>query len=376
MHSRTGLILALLALAACVDPSAPGQHPLPRAVAVALTSRGEPLTVFFDVQPNSNGHVDARIASGLELPGQNAVFAIEPADPGRKAWSLTERIGGARVAFNLPAAVSVHPARLEDHAAWFYDHDGSTGWRCALDTGACAEDPAGIPEIVLEQPGPGSGFRLELAEGTLRFHHAHQSEDTPGDVVATRVTDLLGVRWYNEAPSATVREYLDRSFRGRSSLEAHFGDVQVDGELEEWLAEEPAVVESPWQAAVRTGWFGPEDASFSVAVRWSDADVCFAGRLRDDALTPEDLFTVAIGRERWLLAPLDPGFADGRAVLTKEPFGWRFELCHERPPVLRSGREVPFAVLYRDHDEGSDADLLSTAPLFRGVPAGSLTLEP
>ncbi len=376
MARYPSLILAILVLDACSDPAEPAAHPLPRAVAVALTSRGEPLTVFFDVQPNLNGHVDVRIASGLELPGQHAVFAIEPVDPGRKAWALVERLGGARVAFDLPALVRLHPARLDDHTAWFYDHDGATGWRCAMDTGACLEDPNGIPEIVLERPGPGSGFRLELEEGTLRFHHAHQAAETPGDVVATRVTDLLGVRWYSEAPTATVREYLDRSFRGRSSLEAHFGDVVLDGALEEWVAEEPAVVESPWQAAVRGGWFGPEDASFSVAVRWSDADVCFAGRLRDDALTSEDLFTVAIGRERWLMSPLDPSSADGRAIVQKEAFGWRFELCHERPSVLRSGREVPFAVLYRDHDAGTDADLLSTAPLFRGVPAGSLTLEP
>lgn len=372
MDRRTRGLTALLAVA-CSQTAEPLDEPLPRAVAVAMTARGAPITAFFSVQPNQNGHVDVRITNGLELPGERAVFAIEPTDDRRIAWRLIERLGGARVSLRLPATAALRPSSMEEGAAWFVAAGTADSYRCDLGTGDCAQtgDPAPAPR--LSRAGPGAGFQLELHDGTLRFHQPHQSQDTPGDIVATRVGEILGVRWYHNAPTPRVREYLDRTFRGRSSLVAEFGAVVVDGILDEWAAAEPAVVDAPWQLAEREGWFGPDDASFSVAVRWSDSQICLAGRLRDDVLTAQDIFTVALGQERWTFPPLSAG---DQSAFHAEAFGWHYEFCRPRPSVFTEGHDPAFAMLYDDHDGDGAIAQLSTAPLYRTLPAGSLKLAP
>ena len=367
------VVPAALFAAACSPAARPLDESLPRAVAIALTSRGAPITAFFSVQPNQNGHVDVRIANGLELPGERAVFAIEPTNDGRTAWHLLERLGGARVALGRPATAALRPSHLEVGAAWFVSSETSKTWRCELGTGGCAQAVEPAPAPRLTRPGPGTGFQFDLHDDTLRFHQPHQSEDTPGDVVATRVGEILGVRWYRDAPTPRVREYLDRTFRGRSSLVAEFGAVMVEGTLDEWATAAPAVVDAPWQLAEREGWAGPDDASFSVAARWSDAQICLAGRLRDDVLTAEDTFTVALGRDRWSFPPLAPG---NQAAFHAETFGWHYELCGPRPPTLSAGHDLAFAMIYDDHDDDGAKAQLSTAPVYRTLPAGSLTLSP
>lgn len=375
-----GLVrLALLAAAAGCASSSESQDPdrLPRAVAVAMVvGGGQPMTAWFSVEPNPRGHVDVRVANGLEFPGKDGVFGLDPVSPGRDAWRLTERLGGATVDFALPTGAHLRPLRLDDDEAWFYERDAVSGWACALRTGACRAVGDLPPELPLTRPGPGAGFALTLDdEGTLRFRQPHQGT-TAGDIVASRVVDVVAVRWYLAAPSSRVAEYVDRTFRGRGGLRVRFGAVTVDGELDEWGDAEPEVVEAPWQAAVRDDWTGPDDASFSIAARWSADDLCFAGRLRDDVLTADDALTFVLRKDRYVLPLAAPELADFPAAVHAEAFGWHYEACVPRPRWTTERGDKPFSASLRDHDEGTDGDLLATAPVFGQLPVGYLELVP
>ncbi len=364
-------LLALLAACSTHQEQADPDR-LPRAVAVAMVLAGhQRVTAYFSVEPNPRGHVDVRIARGLELPGSEAVFAVEPDDDDRYSWHLTERLGGARVPFLTPGTEQVRVTRLDDRDVWLFPRDGTEGWACALLTGRCREVAEPFPELPLTRTGPGSGFRLELDDKTLRFRQPHQTEAARADVVATRVSAVVGVRWYLKAPSARVAEYIDRTFRGRGTLRAALGDVVVDGVLDEWAAAEPEVVDAPWQADVREHWHGPADASFSVAALWSDERLCLAGRLRDDVRTAHDTLTVVIRKERRELSLLAP---PDNAVVVREDFGWHYEACWPRPWFASAGASVPMTVQLHDEDGTGDVDVLATAPIFGTIPVGAIDI--
>ncbi len=371
-------VVGLLAVACGPSPEAHDPDRLPRAVVVSMVvGGGQPLTAWFSVEPNARGHVDVRVANGLDLPGVGGVFGLDPVDPARSEWQLVERVGGALVPLDLPkGGASLRPVRVDRDEVWLFPRDATSGWACALQGGACRAVAGEPPEPELTRPGPGGGFRLELDDGTLRFRQPHQDASARADVIATRVVAVVGVRWVTEAPEPHVVEYVDRTFRGRSSLRARFGEVVVDGVLDEWDDVEAEVVEAPWQAARRDDWNGPDDGSFSVGARWSEDDLCLAGRLRDDFLTADDSLTVVLKKERYELPLANPELADFEAAVTPEVFGWHYELCLPRPGWTEDRADRPFAVMLRDADAGSEADLLATAPVFGQFPVGTLELAP
>lgn len=368
-----------LALLVGCASSSESQDPdrLPRAVSVAMVVKGgHPLTAWFSVSPNPRGHIDVRVANGLEFPGKDGVFGLDPVDPGHQQWRLTERLGGATVEFELPGTTRARPIRVDQQEAWFYARDADTGWACSLRTGGCRAVEGRPVAATMTRPGPGAGFALTLDElGTLRFRQPHQPEGA-GDVVAARVVEVVAVRWQLAEASSRVTEYVDRTFRGRGGLRAKFGEVTVDGRLTEWAGAEPDVVEAPWQAAIRDHWTGPSDGSFSIASRWSKTRLCFAGRLRDDALTPDDSLTFVLRRERYELPLAAPELAEFPAVVVRETFGWHYEACVPRPAWTVERGEKPLSIMFRDHDPGADADLLSSAPVFGTTPVGYLELVP
>ncbi|MSQ02109.1 MAG: hypothetical protein EXR71_09490 [Myxococcales bacterium] len=364
------LVLLLAACSTRQEQADPDR--LPRAVAVAMVLSGhQRVTAYFSVEPNPRGHVDVRIADGLELPGAEAVFAVEPDGDDRYSWHLTERLGGARVPFLTPGTEQVRVTRLDDRDVWLFPREGSAGWACALLTGRCRGVTEPFPELPMTRTGPGSGFRLELDDHTLRFRQPHQTAEARADVVATRVGAIVGVRWYLKSPSARVAEYIDRRFRGRGTLRAAFREVVVDGILEEWASAEPEVVDAPWQADVRTHWTGREDASFSVAALWSDEHLCLAGRIRDDVRTAKDALAIVIRKERRVISLLEP---PDNAVVAREEFGWHYEACWPRPWFATAGSSVAMTVQLQDEDGTGDVDVLATAPIFGAVPIGALDL--
>lgn len=383
------LALSALLLAGCApgpdvsEPAGPASaEALPRAVAVAMAvGGGQPLTAYFTVVPNPRGHLDVRVVNDLELPGEQGVFRLAPEEGARPGWELTEQLRHARVPLLLPPDAALRPTRLEPASAWFFPESGA-GYRCDLRTGACAEAPT-RPEVELTHTGPGHGFRFTLTDRTLRFHLPRQDDAADGEIVATRVREVIGVRWMHTLPDGAVQEYLDRTFRGRGTLRATAGDVVVDGQMDEWTVAEPGVVDAPWQARVRDHWRGPTDASFSVDARSSAARLCFGGRFRDDDLRAGDTLTFAVGPAR---VTLDLAAGTVRVVavgeeaaagppearVSPELFGWHYEVCVPHTPLTRERREVAFAAWYTDVDGADPADELGTAPVAGDTPTGTL----
>jgi hypothetical protein len=338
---------------------------------VALRTDGRPLGGYFAVEPNPRGRVDVRLTNRITLLGPKGVFTLEPGADAAGRWTLVEELHGTRLALPLPDDGEWSFAGALAPDAWFsapsHGHQ-----RCDLFGRSCAADAAGPPTPTLRRQGPGEGFRLATVNGTLRFWPPHLPEGADGEAILGDVSRLLAVRWLDVLPTAAVREYLDRSFRGAARLEAEAAPTTLDGDLDDWRATEPEVVDSPWQAAVRRNWHGPADASFSIAARFDGDTLCFAGRLRDDDLREGDQLTLHFGAERWVL-PLQPGAGTEGLVVAREPFGFHFEACRRAPPHDRS---TPFAALLEDRDGDDDADILSTAPIFDGQPAGALLFPP
>lgn len=366
-HARLSL-LSLLLLACGEDDGAEKEKGLPRAVAlVAERTDGSAVSVYFAVQPNARDRIDVRITDGVVLPGPRGVHALGDAGQGR--WRLLEEVRSTTEALPLPVGPLWTLERLQTRRAWFAA-PGAPDQLCEFPAPRCAPAPALPPELSLRRAGPGGGFRLGLDEEQLAFWPPHIPDSADGEPILEGVRELLAVRWLEGRPASAVLEYLDRTFRGVGRLEAVEGEVTVDGEFEEWRTAVPDVVDSPWQAAVRRNWTGPDDASFSVAARRTPAQLCFAGRFRDDAPSEGDELILQLGESRWTL-PLAPGsIADG-FVVRPERFGYRFELCRPTPD---GAGPWPFAALFQDVDGTDSPDILSTAPIFGGVAAGTLTL--
>lgn len=370
-HAQLILLLGLLGCSgqgAEVDEGDEG--PLPRAVAlVAMRSDGEPVSVYFAVEPNPRGRIDVRVADAMALPGPRGVHAVSTSEGGR--WQLVEEVRSTAAPIPLPPGPRWSLLRLQTRQAWF-SAAGLPDQLCELPSPRCAEAPTPPSPLTLRRPGPGGGFRLDLTDGTVRFWPPHLPVGAEGERIVDGVATLLAVRWLEGLPAAPVREYLDRTFHGLGGLVAAEGAVALDGALDEWRDSVPDVVESPWQVAVRRHWTGPDDASFSVAALATPTALCFAGRIRDDDLREGDVLTLHVGEARWTL-PLRPGVEADGLVVQEERFGYRFEVCREgRPPAA----VVPFAALLQDRDGEDEADMLSTSPIFRGVPAGTLRLPP
>lgn len=367
-HAKLSL-LSLLLLACVEDDGAEKEGGLPRAVALVVErTDGSAVSVYFAVQPNARDRIDVRATDGVVLPGPRGVHAL--ADAGEGRWRLLEEVRSTTEVLPLPAGPPWTLQRLQTRRAWFAA-PGAPDQLCEFPAPRCAPAPTLPPVLSLRRAGPGGGFRLGLDEGRLAFWPPHLPDSADGEPILEGVRGLLAVRWLEGQPTAAVLEYLDRSFRGVGRLEAVEGEVKVDGELEEWRTAVPDVVDSPWQAAVRRSWTGPDDASFSVAARRTPAQLCFAGRFRDDQLGEGDELIMQLGESQWTL-PLATGRDADGFVVRRERYGYRFELC--RPAPNGSGA-LPFAALFQDVD-GTDApDILSTAPIFAGVPAGTLKLS-
>ncbi len=370
MGGHAQLIL-LLGLLGCSGGGAEGDEgPLPRAVAlVAMRTDGEPLSVYFAVEPNPRGRIDVRVTDAMALPGPRGVHAVGTSEGGR--WRLVEEVRATTEPIPLPTGPRWSLLRLQTRQAWF-SAPGVRDQLCELPSPRCAEAPTPPAPLTLRRPGPGGGFRLDLTDGTVRFWPPHLPDGAEGERIVDGVATLLAVRWLEGLPAAPVREYLDRTFHGVGGLAATEGAVVLDGALDEWRDSVPDVVESPWQVAVRRHWSGPDDASFSVAALAAPTALCFAGRLRDDDLREGDVLTLHVGEARWTL-PLRPGAEADGLVVREERFGYRFEVCREgRPPAAT----LPFAAILQDRDGEDEADILSTSPIFRGGPAGTLRLPP
>ena len=368
MGRRQILIFALVAASACQTAGVARVEPLPHTVAIlARTRQDSSVSVLVAVQPNERGTLDVRVAEGVVIPARDRVLAVRSIGPTPHVMS---ELDAKRTDFTLPGEGWTFTG-LGGGDAYF--RRVGAGVTCALRSGVCVDSPFTQPEPALSHPGPGHGFRLSLsADGDLRFALPHDGEGE-GSVILAGVERIAGVQWIRDRASPQVQEYVDRTFRGRAALVASPLAVTVDGELGEWNATEPAVVEAPWQLDVREGWTGPDDASFSVAAAVSGEELCFAGRLRDDVVTADDTLVVNVAAQRHRISMIE---STESAVVAPEWFGHRFELCIDMPPVFYFRQSVPLGVSYRDDDGDGTGAVLSTAPRMGSWSAGMLSLLP
>ncbi|HNC96021.1 MAG TPA: hypothetical protein PKW90_07845 [Myxococcota bacterium] len=237
------------------------------------------------------------------------------------------------------------------------------------------EDTTEEVHLRMNHPGPGEGFSVSLEEGTVYLRLPADREE--GQAIRQEVSKILGLRWVRE-PRSSRR--LEKYYRGQASFTAHTLPVEVDGNLGEWgEGMGPLVVQRAWQVEQgRSTWSGPQDASFSVAVVRSAAQLCLAGRIRDDERTEGDTLIVYLDKNQvvlplWMLlseAEAHTTAPDKDLAVGRDWYGAHYEACLPLPPLQD---RLSFSLSYSDVDEAGTT-LLSTAP--PDSPAGVLHLSP
>ncbi len=325
------------------------------------TREGEPLSLLLGLKRNSRDQLDVRVAEGAQVYDGRRVWSLERSAEG---LAVVDRVSGERVRF--AAGPSPHVLAVHQRDVFVEGPDGSL--TCSMKDGRCGLGEP--PELPLEHPGPGKGFRLALEHGTLRVFLPQ--EHGGGVVLATGVARLLGVYWVRGG-TGEADAVVHRTFRGRARVHALARDVTPDGDLSDWPGAAPLVVDAPWQLqAGGEGWQGERDASFSVAAVWTADHVCLGGRVRDDALGPDDLLTVQLDTVTRAI-PLGGAPPDGASV-KGEWLGAAWETCFPSATIPPRERH-PLAVTLTDADPAEPATVLSSAPTPDGVPLGELILD-
>ncbi len=364
----------------CSRSPNPSQAVLPTQLSVLAERQGaagpEPVSLVLDLRRNSRDQLDVRVAPGLRLWDGKHLWelqhSLDARGHGLRVTDLKAGLGGDVPLFG-DAPLDVVGMTRRDVFVGLPNH---ATFRCELARPACEQ--ASVEPLPMSHPGPGHGFQLGLADGTLTLRLPYAAGDA---VLLDHVLRLVGVHWVHEA-WLDHDPLLDRTYRGRGTLAAVSRAVSVDGDMHDWADAEPMVVDAPWQ--VESGaedWSGPRDASFSIAAGAPRAgSVCFAGRVRDDDWTAGDGITLHVGpsgavREvRVALAAADGGLPapTDTARVTAGWYSRSFEVCVADPGLPTTG-EVPFAAELEDHD-AHGTTVLASAPRVDGAGQGALRL--
>lgn len=337
-------------------------------------AEGRPLSVVLDLRRNTRNQLDVRVSEGWRLFDGKHLWHLETRPSGAGySVHLSDELGREQER-TLPVTSTSEPRilALDRMEVWLQASDGMV--HCSLRENQC-ERAAESGKSPLDHVGPGRGFHVELGPtGDLVLILPLDGEGQPGQTILTDVKRVVGAHWVHEG-FLERDPVLDRTFRGRASLVAVPRAVTLDGDLGEWLSAEPLVVESPWQ--IETGadhWQGPLDASFSVTASRTEDGVCFAGRVRDDDITPADQVRLSVG-DVTLDLPLHPSASQGTSAQVRhEAFGTRFEAC-ARAELTRAGR-LPFAAALTDVDDQQPETVLASAPVQAAGGAGQLKVVP
>jgi len=340
---------------------------LPSELSVLAEQRdGTPLSLLLGLRRNSRDQLDVRIAEGAQVYDGRRVWSVEVGEAG---FSVADRVSGERVVFDAGAAPRL--LAVFQRSVWL---ETAAGLRvCGMKEGRCG--PGVAPELPLNHPGPGNGFRVALENGTLRLF-LPQEGATEGVPLATGLERLLGVYWVRGG-TGEADTVVHRTFRGRARVHALARSVTPDGDLTDWPGAAPLVVDAPWQLqSGADGWDGPRDGSFSVAATWTSDRLCVAGRVRDDTPGPEDTLTVRIDASAVSLPLLGgaPTAGPWEAVMRPSWRGGSYEACLPAS-AARSSDELPFAVVFWDADTGEPTTVLASAPEREGLPLGELLLD-
>lgn len=355
-----GALPLVLALAGCGELPHPKTNLLPAQVSLLVeTTDGEPLSILLGLRRNGRDQMDVRLSPGWRVYDGHHVFEILPAADGRTP--VRELVDETRA--DLPVAAPL-VAVERGHAVF---GEGDAAVRCELETRLCAA-AAGPPDVPLTHPGPAPGFRIALSGGKLRIGLPLSLEQR---LVYEGVSRIVGVQWVR-GESDEAQAVLNRTFRGQATVRAVPRAATLDGAVDDWTHARPTVVAAPWQLqSGARAWDGPRDGSFGIAAAWTDAQACFAGRVRDDVLTAGDALEIHLGEDSVVVPLLGPPPPEAR--LWDAWLGVGFEVCLplEGRPV-RS--EMPFAATLTDSDDDLPPTVLATAPEADGRPLGHLAL--
>ena len=363
----------LSVLLGCARSVAPSQALLPTQLAIVAEQQGaapdagpSAVSVVLDLRRNSRDQLDVRVSNGVRLWDGRHMWEITGTEDalghGLHVQDRQAQRGGD---IPLHAADPLHVIGMTRRDVWV-ELANRQVFRCALDRPDC--EAAAMDALPLTHPGPGAGFELSLQDGALMLTLPF-TEGEPATLLE-HVTRLIGVHWVHEGwlPQDPM---LDQAYRGRAQIMAPARDVVEDGDLADWSDAEPLVVDAPWQVeAGADHWGGASDASFSVAAArqkhsgasrggasrgGASGEACFAGRVRDDAWTADDVVVLRIGSAERRALPLPDG-----------AFSRTFEVCTEVP-----AGELPFVAAYVDHD-ADGTTTLSSAPLNDGKTEGRI----
>jgi len=358
-RSVGALLLAVgLGLGGCDQLASTSDAVLPVQLSLLVElDDGSPLSVVVDLRRNTRHQLDVRVSRGMRFfDGVHLMEATPIVADGATTLRFNELLSHRWR--DLPMRMGRQPEILAMRMGEVSIKVADRVFTCDTDRWSCL--PAVAPnELPYEHPGPGRGFHLWVEDGTALLTLPMDETDA-GEPILRGIKRVIGLHWVRERIFEGDK-ILDRLYRGRSDVRVDVGSVTVDGELDEWASAVPTVVDSPWQLDDgAASWAGPRDASFSVAAMRSGTELCFAGRVRDQAIGPGDRLELVAGA---LHVDLD---------LTQTPrdwFGGRFELCQAHP----GGTGVlPFAATLTDVDPQEEPTVIASAPIELGRPTGVL----
>ena len=250
--------------------------------------------------------------------------------------------------------------------------DGSQGrWRYDLESKKGLAVEAAPKATRFRHFGPSRGFEVKIDEAGTVLLRLPTSGEGQGVPLMSEASRILGVSWVaDSAVDPEERETLDEVYKEVGTLFAEARSCAADGDLSEWADQVAMGVDD--RAQVGSGeqfWLGDRDASFAVATRLNETRLCWAVRLRDDAvLANEDQIEIVMANQRHVL-PIPEGAQGGTsgtltyAFTDSVAFGVAVEGVFPLESVHTAGDFIPFRVIYTDADpEEATATTLATAP--------------
>lgn len=355
------LLLLLLPLVGCERLQRERTELLPVQLSLIVErTDGSRASILLALKRNGRDQLDVRLFEGSRLYDGRHVFEFSESS---EALEVHDVVDDTRATLTVGGPLRL--VGIERGHAWLEGPNGIA--RCHLATAAC-QPSEGMPELPLTQAGPFNGFKVALSGGVVRVLLPRMQKPKPVFEGARRI---VGVHWVRREDSR-AKALIDRTFRGQATLLAGARPCELDGAFADWADMPPAVVENRWQLqSGADGWDGPRDGSFSVVATWTAERVCFAGRVRDDAVTAADQLTLQVFPST-LVIPL-AGNVPEVARRNDAPHGVTYEACVPTS-ALPATDDLAFRATLVDADPGEPTTQLATAPEEDGRPLGHLVL--
>ncbi len=222
------------------------------------------------------------------------------------------------------------------------------------------------------------GFNLVREEDSLLLGLPHRKTNLP---LFRDVEEIISANWLSEVHDKAW-DATGAHYKAVRLIPAVGEPARVDGNLEEWGADEALAVDSTGNVLNgEEGWNGPRDGSFGVAARLHHGRLTVAVRIRDDQLLlGKDRLEFDVGPDVHVLplqsaGPVDAGNWSGlEAVFTNAvDFGTGVEASFELKGGPPRRDALPLVVRYLDADPNEASTVLASAPSLRSL---ALNVQP